>query len=68
MTITNVTSIRSELGGGKHGCLGLLLKDAKHKAITFDFIPHSNPGPFPTFASLQTQPQIMQINATHKTN
>ena len=68
LIITKFTSIRSELWGGKHECLGLLLKAEKHKVITGSyFILHSNPGTFPTFPPLQTQPQIAQINATHKT-
>ena len=31
-----------------------------------DFTSHTNPGPFHTFPKLQAQPQITQINATHK--
>ena len=40
--IENITSIRSELGGGQHGYLGLMLSTAKHNEITgFYFTPHA---------------------------
>ena len=65
--IQNASSIFTELGGGNHGYLGLLLEAAKHLEITgHDFSRHPNPGPIPTFPANPTQPQIAQINATHK--
>ena len=65
--IENITSIRSELGGVQHGYLDLMLSTAKYNAITgYYFTPHANLGPFPEFPPTQTQPQIAQINATHK--
>ena len=65
--IENVTSIRSELGGGQHGYLGLMMSTVKYHTITgFYFTPHANPGSVPVFPDAPTQPQIAQINATHK--
>ena len=53
--IENATSIRSELGGGKHGYLGLMLSVAKYNAIMGHyFTPHSNPRPFSEFPPLPT--------------
>lgn len=65
--ITNAASIPSELGGGNHGYLGLVLKPSKYHAITgHQFLPHANPGALPVFPPNPTQPQIAQANATHK--
>ena len=65
--IENATSIRSELGGGQHGCLNLILATTKHASITSsNFISHANPESFSTFPPLQKQPQLSQINYTHK--
>lgn len=65
--IQNASSIFTELGGGNHGCLGLLLSSAKHLEITgHDFSQHPNPGLIPTFPANPTQPQIAQVIATHK--
>ena len=65
--IQNASSIFTELGGGNHGYLGLLLEATKYLEITgHDFNQHSNPGLIPIFLDNPTQPQITQINATHK--
>ena len=48
-------------------CLDLMLSATKFNTITeTDFTTHTNPGPIPTLPQFQTQPQIAQINATHK--
>jgi len=63
----NVASIPTELGGGNHGFLGLVVTPQKHINITGNvFTPHLNPGTFPTFPQNPTQPIIAQISATHK--
>ena len=65
--IRNVASIPTELGGGNHGFLGLVVTPQKHVNITGNvFTPHLNPGTFPTFPQNPTQPIIAQISATHK--
>lgn len=65
--ITNASSIESELGGGQHGLLGLVISPERYLTITgHEFIPHENPGALPTFPPNPTQPQIAQANATHK--
>ena len=63
----NASSVMTELGGGNHGYLGLVLSEEKYQQITGNnFTPHPNPGPIPEFPDNPTQPQIAQINATHK--
>ena len=48
--ITNASSIESELGGGNHGLLGLVIPAARYNTITgTNFVPHANPGALPTF-------------------
>ena len=65
--ITNASSIESELGGGQHGLLGLVIPPARCSTVTgHTFVPHANPGALPTFPQNPTQPQITQANATHK--
>ena len=67
LIITNASSCESELGGGQHGMLGLVISPTRYHTITgHQFIPHNNPGALPTFPANPTQPQIAQINATHK--
>ena len=47
---SNVLSIRSELGGGLYGCLGLILRAGKYAHITgHTFTPHPNTGHLPMF-------------------
>jgi len=65
--VTNASSIESELGGGQHGLLGLVVSTARYNTITgHNFIFHENPGSLPIFPQNPTQPQIAQANATHK--
>ena len=56
---TNAASVQSELGGGTHGYLGLLLRSDKFNAVTgHNFNAHVNPGVLPTFPPNATQYQI----------
>jgi len=65
--IKNASSFPSELGGGQHGYLGVVLTPTKYNLVTgHDFIPHPNPGSIPTFPDNPTQPQIARISTTHK--
>ena len=65
--VKNASSYPTELGGGNHGHLGLVLSPEKHLLVTgHDFHPHTNPGSLPTFPANPTQPQIAQIASTHK--
>ena len=65
--IINVSSIESELGGGKYSLLGLVMSANRWNTITGQaFISHTNPGALSTFPTNPTQPQIAQANATHK--
>ena len=63
--ITNLASIRYEIGGGNHGFLELIVAAAKHlNIIGHTFIPYPNPGALPQFTHNTTQHQIIQGNAT----
>ena len=65
--IKNASSYPSELGGGNHGYLGLILTPEKYLLVTGNnFEPHPNPGSLPTFPANPTQAQIAQVSATHK--
>ena len=65
--IKNASSYPSELGGGNHGYLGLILQPQNYDLVTGQtFTPHPNPGSIPTFPTNPTQSQIAQISATHK--
>ena len=67
LIITNASSCESELGGGQHGMLGLVIPPERYHTITgHQFNPHANPGALPVFPANPTQPQIAQINAAHK--
>ena len=53
--VKNVSSYPSELGGGNHGYLGLLLQPPKYTLVTGqDSTPHPNPGSLPTFSANPT--------------
>lgn len=55
--VQNTSSIMTELGGGNHGYLGLVLSAAKHLQLTgYVFALHPNPGPILTFPVNPTQP------------
>lgn len=44
LIITNASSCKSELGGGQHGILGLVMPDTRHQTITgSEFVPCINP-------------------------
>ena len=65
--ITNASSIESELGGGNHGLLGLVIPAARYNTITgTNFVPHANPGALPTFPVNSIAPQITEISNTHR--
>ena len=50
---TNTASIRSEVGRGEHGDLGLIMSTTKHTSTTgTDFTPCTNLGSYPTFPPL----------------
>ena len=58
--ITNAASIPSELGGGGHGFLGLVLNPHKYITVTGHvFQPFQNPGALPNFPPNATQHQII---------
>ena len=63
----NILLAMIELGGRSHSYLGLVLSPAKYDQITgHNSVPHSNLGSILTFLPNPTQPQIAQVNATHK--
>ena len=54
--IDNATSVKSELGSGSHGHLGLTFTPAKHQTITVNAINMcSRPGALPVFPPNSTQ-------------
>ena len=54
--ITNASSIESELKGGQHRLLDLIISPIRYNTITgYDFIPHVNPGALPIFLPNPTQ-------------
>jgi len=65
--IINASSFQSELGGGAHGYLGLVVKSARYQTITGNaFNAHNNPGALPIFPASSTAPQITSISNTHR--
>ena len=57
--IRTTSSIPKELGGGKHGCFGLISSAEKYLTITGNnFESDENPGTFPIFPQNATQPII----------
>ena len=65
--VQNASLLMTELGGGNHGYLGLVLWAEKYILLTGHvFIPHPNPGLIPTFLANPTQPQIVQVSETYK--
>ena len=58
----------SQLGGGKHELLELLLHPEKYKRLaTHDFTAPNNPGTSPNIPVEATWPQINEIVRDHKT-
>ena len=64
---TNAASVPLQLGGGKHGLLGLLLQPETYNRLTsFDFTAPTNPGTSPNIPDESTGPQINEIVRAHK--
>ena len=64
---TNAISVPSQLGGGQHGLLGLVLNDALYLNLTgTDFIKPPNPGTVATIPANSTGPQIDERVRNHK--
>ena len=64
---TNAASVPSQLGGGQHGLLGLVLNnDIFQKLTGTDFIKPSNPGTVATIPTGSTGPQIDNLVRNHK--
>ena len=65
---SNAANIQSNLGGGNHGDLGLILSDAAY-ALAAPGTPYhrpTNPGPLPNLPGTATGPQIAAIERLHK--
>ena len=57
----------SQLGGGQHGLLGLVLNNEIYNKLTgTDFIKPSNPGTVATISTGSTGPQIDILVRNHK--
>ena len=64
----NAASVPSQLRGGKHGILGLLLHPETYKKLTtHDFTAPNNPGTSSNIPDGATGPQINEIVRDHKT-
>ena len=64
---TNAASVSSQLGGGRHGLLGLVLNNAIFNKLTgTDFIKPSNPGTVATIPTGSIGPQIDILVRNHK--
>ena len=64
---TNAASVPSQLGGGQHGLLGLVLNNEIFQKLTgTDFIKPSNPGTVATIPTGSTGPQIDNLVRNHK--
>ena len=67
LLISNASSFESELGGGTHGYLGLVIKPARYQIITGNtFDLHNNLCALPIFPTGATSPQITTISNTHR--
>ena len=68
LTIENVASIHSNLGGRNLGCLGLVSSFAKCliRSGGINFAAHPNPPTIPPIPDRSTQPQIAAITSRHK--
>jgi hypothetical protein len=65
---SNAANLQSNLGGGNHGDLGLILSDAAYAfaAPGTPYIRPANPGQLPTFPGTPTGPQIAAIERLHR--
>ena len=66
----NAANIQSNLGGGNHGDLGLILSTAAYAlaAPGNPYIRPTNPGALPQFEDTATGPQILAIERLHRVN
>ena len=63
----NAAAIPSELGGGRHGYLGITMNTTEYNAVTSEtFTAHTNPGSVPTIEEGATQHQIAHAKEVHK--
>ena len=63
----NAVSVPSQLGGGKHGLLGLVLNDELYLTLaSTDFIKTTNPGTVEIIPTGSTGPQIDILVRNHK--
>ena len=54
--------MQSHLGGGRHGLLGLVLKDTTYTTVSGNpFMKPTNPGILPTIPVNATRPQISEL-------
>jgi hypothetical protein len=65
------TNIQSNLGGGNHGDLGLILSDASYASYAIvapaePYMVPANPGTIPVFPDGSTGPQIAAIERIHR--
>lgn len=65
---SNAANIQSNLGGGAHGDLGLILSDAAYVFVApgFAYIRPDNPGQLPIFPDGATGPQIAAVERLHR--
>ena len=58
----NTPSVQTNLGGGRHGLLGLVLKDTTYTTVSGNpFMKPTNPGILPTIPANATGPQISEL-------
>lgn len=63
----NAAAIPSELGGGRHGYLGLTMSTTEYNTVAREaFTGHTNPGALPTIPTGATQHQITHAKEEHK--
>ena len=65
----NAASVQSNLGGGRHGLLGLALKNTLYTTVAVEpFTKPTSPGISPTIPTGATGPQISEIVRQHTQN
>ena len=63
----NAAAVPSELGGGRHGYLGLTMSTTEYNnAVSEVFTAHTHPGALPTIPEGATQHQITYAKEEHK--